>query len=720
MPTFQLSIGGPGFAFEWDLGADQARLSNRRTGALVWSGSLLPLFDLVDSSGGRHAIKVTADPRGSEIAGNEARIALRCAPFGHGSLHVTWAGDSVRFTALEMTWTTAQVPRIRALYFGSGILDPEQRAAAPTLDDASWPDWRAEGFCVASAKTNPIQSFFRSWDFGRADIALGSFGPSMGTPYAAAFPRPVYAACLGGRHGWICLGAGGIPDAALTLQVRSRSGRLEWLHREDLWDGPAGRTRRWENPLWAAWSAQAWSAYRDYFRLFPPAAPKTPSQAKSVWGTWGDFRLDRFDLRAAVDRAVDEMEADLICVDDPWESGKGSGRPDPKRFPRFAEDIAHAHERAIGIGLWMPLAWISDYAAAGLTRDDLLLSRDGTPVRSNWAVDPREVDASHFCLDPSSERSRQFLRDRTRRLVTDYRPTLLKVDFGYGVPGPDACTPRDPALRGERLAWTLTQIIAEAAHALDPAITVLYYSIHPLWDRIVDQCALDDLGDAGVHEAAGHGQWSIWAALAGERGLPLLASSGYHWEADPDNLLNSAVLGAPGANLPSRLADGSPLPAVNLARRRALFRWHRRNPRWEPLWLDSSPGHLEQEPVTRNWGRLERFDGRDAPALTALALREPSVGVLADPALRGLKWSGRWILLAQGEAGIFDAAATALIPLDAGFLALPRSSPPTAVRVVRADRDDPFDDWSWSDGKVHVMVSRKLAGEPILGLLLEG
>src|SRR5690606_32144475 len=110
--------------------------------------------------------------------------------------------------------------------------------------------------------------------------------------------------------------------------------------------------------------------------------------------------------------------------------------------------------------------------------------------------------------------------------------------------------------------------------------------------------------------------------LAGDRGTALMGSSGYLWEADPDVLMNSAILGAPGTNLPRTLPDGSPPPAAQLARRRGVFRWHRRTTEWEPFWLDSSPGDLTQEPATRSWGRLEKIGG--ASVLTALALCEPT------------------------------------------------------------------------------------------------
>jgi hypothetical protein len=701
--------------FSWDLTADRAELTNLARREPVWSGSLLPLFWLNDQ-GSLRAVKARARSEGSQLGPASGSIALDLGPFGVGQLEFTATANALKIARLEINRHTPGSAEIHSLYFGCDVLTPAQRQAAPSLERPFWPNWRAEGFAVASAKTNPMQSFFRSWDFGHTDLALGSFGPAMGTPYSAAFPRPTYAACAGGRNGWLCFGAGTVPNAALTFQVRARSAAIEWRYREDLWEAPPDPRRMWTDPLWLTWADSAWHAYRDYFRLFPPTSPKPASHQKTFWGTWGDFRVNEFELRSSIDRAVDQMEADLICIDDPWEAAKGSCRPHPGRLPSFSDDIAYAHARTLGVGIWMPMVWLEDFAAEGLTTDDLLLSRDGLPVRSNWAVDPHEAGQAFYCLDPSTPRTQRFLRERTQRVVREYRPTLLKIDFGYGVPGPDACAPRDPSLRGERLAWTFARLIAQAAHELDPSITVLGYSLHPLWAEAQDEISLDDLGDAGAHEATWHGQWSIWAALAGERGSALMGSSGYLWEADPDVLMNSAILGAPGANLPRALPDGTPLPAAHLARRRAVFRWHRRTTRWEPLWLDSSFGNLQEEPTVRNWGRVEMIGSERA--VTALALRDPWPAALAEPLINGLRWTGRWIVLAQGDASIFAGREVALIPLVPGTLELP-SRKPAAVQAIFTDRPAVEIAATWEADTVTLRADETLLSQPLLGFLLK-
>ncbi len=102
-----------------------------------------------------------------------------------------------------------------------------------------------------------MQCFFRKWDFGHASIPLGNFGPSMGMPYAAAYPRPLYAGGMGSSAGWVTLGSGAIPDGAMTWRIRSSSATIEILFREDLWGAPAGSGRRWEKPFRLAWADSA-------------------------------------------------------------------------------------------------------------------------------------------------------------------------------------------------------------------------------------------------------------------------------------------------------------------------------------------------------------------------------------------------------------------------------------------------------------------------------
>ena len=411
-----------------------------------------------------------------------------------------------------------------------------------------WPDWLADGFCIPSAKGASIQSFFRAWDFGHANLPLGSFGPSLGTPYAAAYPRPFYAAAMGGDAGWVAIGPGAVPDGALSLQIRSATAMLHLLHREDLWGaGPA--MRQWDDPLRLCWSTTAWDAYRLLFQTFPISSPTCVHHQRSSINTWGAFKTGDFNLRRLVDRAA-ASAAKVLVIDDLWETFNGSGEPDNSRFPQFENDLNYALHKGLEIGFWQSIGWIDQPAAVGLTNDDLLCGADGIPRRANWAMSPHFVGPLHYCIDVSSQRASAFVRDRTLRIMRRFHPTLLKLDFGYGLPGPDVAVPKNPAFRGEQMAFQLICLIANAAREVNPNITIQYYGLHPLMQPVTDIVALDDLGDAGQQEAAGHGQWAIWSALAGAHGTAIMASSGYDWNADDEVLLNTAVIGAPGCVLP--------------------------------------------------------------------------------------------------------------------------------------------------------------------------
>ena len=704
------------FAFSWNLETDHARL--KKSGVDIWNGSLLPLFWLADRHGQRVAVKarVTPQPKAAAMSG---MLAFVLEDFGSGELNYEFREQQLLFTRLAVTWITPETPRLVGLYFGCAPMTREQRAAAPTLERPFWPNWRAWGFGVASAKTAPMQSFFRRWDFGHVNLPLGNFGPAMGTPYAAAFPRPTLGACMGGPAGCICFGAGSVPDAALTLQVRSSSGGLEWLYREDLWGAPAGSTREWTNPLWLSWDDLAWRAYRRYFRTLAPAvgaAPKSAHHLRSFWCSWGDIRLSRYDLPASVDQAV-RFGNELVIVDESWTSFPGSDEVHTGRLPNFESDIAYFRAHGIAVGLWQAIIWIGDYEKVGLTREDVLHTIDGDPVRANWGIDPHDPKKFAFCLDPSSPRALAYLKRRTEKFMKLYHPVLLKLDFGYGVPGPDACAPRNPSLRGERMAWTLMKTIGDAARAIDPNVTIMGYSLNPLWDRVQDLISMDDLGDSGNYEKAGHGHWSVWAALAGDRGTPVVTSSGYDFEPDEEILLNTAVVGVPASVFATRMPDGQSLPEDLRLRRLALARWHRRATRWEPLWLDSTPGDFSAEPQPRNWGRCELFEGEWC--LTALALREPSQRASADPVLRGVRWTGRWALIAQDDHDIFSSTALAVVPFGSGQIQLARKERPAAVHLVHPEGKEPYSHWQWHSGILTLDVTSEFAACGALGLFIE-
>ena len=537
-----------------------------------------------------------------------------------------------------------------------------------------------------------------------------AFGPELGTPYAAAYPRPLYAAAMGDQEGWLCVGTGSVIDGALSLTLESSSACLQVLYREDLWGVPAPGHRVWKAPLRLAWARDPWRAYQKLFSSFDSSPVARSAPLKPQWNSWGDFKKNVYDLRALADWTR-SIGAEILGLDDRWETFVGSGEPDRKRFPNFDDDIHYIKAQGLSVGFWQPAGWLDHPEQAGLSREDLIVGTDGRPRRAGWDTNPRSH--SHYCLDPSSPNAVEFLRRRTVNLMEKYRPVLLKLDFGYGLPSPNSGVPRDTKLRGERYSLRLLEIIAEAARSINPDVAIEYYSLHPLVRAIADVIALDDLGDAGNEEARGHSQWSIWSALGGGKST-IMASSGYDWTVDSEVVLDSAVIGVPGSVLSRTMDDGSPVPSKFVNRRMALNRWSRRTTGWSPLWLNSSPGGYLQDPLMRCFGRLERIEGENR--LTALTLREKDKDLLSRNALNGATWQGNWALIAQDNEDIFQSRRLACLPVDGTALQIPRRSRPARVLAVSRSSDADWHDWTWAAGRLTLHLER--GSEQLLGFLI--
>jgi len=682
----------------WEVDKDQADLTvegpcEERSSAArgeIWSGSLLPAFEIA-SGGGTIYVKAAPSALERDPAGAGFRIALRFGKYGSGSLEGVATEWGLRFTSLKANWTPDV--RIVSMQFGTRPLTRTEQLRAPRLDCTYWPDWSSEGYCVPAAVSSPTQSFFRRWDMGDARLPLGSFGDAMGTPYAAAFPRPLYAAAMGGRYGWIAFGPGAIPDAPLTLQLQSATASLHFAYREDLWSPPDLTTRVWAEPLRLAWGDSGYEALERLYASFGPFEPKSAHHVRSFLCTWGDFKENRFDLKRLAQRASRSAPADMVIMDDCWETYNGSGEPNLERFPDFAADLEVLRGFGYEIAFWQSLGWVDDPEASGLTAEDLLCGPDGTPRQWRWSGSPFGDSGYHYLLDPSSARTRTLIVERTQRIMRSWRPAALKLDFGYGFPGPDACVPRNPSYRGERLAYFLLQLTCEAAKSVDLSVTIIYYGVHPLLRDVTDMISLDDLGDAGdsaAHEIAGHNQRCLWAALAAAHGMPVNTSTGYYWHALGSILLDTSVVGVNGLTLGEFDNDGGRMTDSDMNRWVALQAWHRRSCGWKPLWLEADIGSLKGEPRIVSWGRMEApREGEDTAATGAVVagateVDAASVASLTALALRGrggekavqyeqvpyVRFTGNWALISQDGQDLNVSGRFVCIPFSAGTLVI--------------------------------------------------
>ena len=107
------------------------------------------------------------------------------------------------------------------------------------------------------------------------------------------------------------------------------------------------------------------------------------------------------------------------------------------------------------------------------------------------------------------------------------KPVLIKLDFAYGLPSPDAGVPRNPGYRGELYSYELVKLISDAAKSVDPTVVIMLYSISPLWTNLIDLVSLDDQGDLWYDVKQGHQEWSIWASLLSDKNVEISGSCGY-------------------------------------------------------------------------------------------------------------------------------------------------------------------------------------------------
>jgi len=682
----------------WNLSTDAARLISVTHQSVIWQGSLLPAFWLRDHTQQKTYVKATVDFAQSKISEDALELHLQIGSYGTGVLLVQAEKWGVQFSKLSVQWEQ-QAPAIIEMYFGTAAADTESTGVQPTWERPFWPDWQAAGYCIPGAKAGTVQSYFRNWDFGQANIALGNFGPTLGTPYGAAFPRPVLFAGMGSDEGFITVGAGSIPDGALTLNIQSTRGCFQYLYREDLWGAQVEEERVWEEPLRVTIGKDAWHAFRKYYSSFPVGRNLDSAHHKAIWNTWGDWRQGDYSIRPIADFSQ-KIGAEMLVTDDPWESSQGSGSVSLERFPNFHEDIQNIRSNGLQNGIWETVGWIEDPIAMGLNEDDLILGKNGKPCKANWNFSPS--GESYYCLDISSARVRSFLKERTIRVMKDLKPNLIKLDFGYGLPNPNMGVPRNPAYRGERYAYHLMKTIIEAAKSVNPDVTIMNYGISPLLLPLTDMVSLDDQGDLWYAVKQGHQEWSLWASLLSDRQVALNASSGYDWNKDDEILLNTVILGSPGSVLPSRMDDGSTVPARYVNRRFAIHASYRKTIQWEPLWLNSHTGDLSTPPQLNCWGRVEKNNGQKM--LTALVLRDEHKETIADKRVARMEWIGRWALIAQDNADIFSSEQLAIIPFDEGNITVPLSQKPERVSCILLNSETAFDAWEWGDGKLTLAV----------------
>jgi hypothetical protein len=185
--------------------------------------------------------------------------------------------------------------------------------------------------------------------------------------------------------------------------------------------------------------------------------------------------------------------------------------------------------------------------------------------------------------------------------------------------------------------------------------------------------------------------------------VAISGSSSYDWTTDDEVILNTFILGSPGAVLGNHLDDGLPVPEKFINRRYAVNKWHRKAIEWKPVWLNSQLGNLVSPPRLNCWARTENIDGKDQ--MTALVLRGEKDKTRKE--FDAFEWEGRWAVISQTNAGILETNQLAVIPFDAGLIKIKLPSSPAKIERASTTGTTLFDKWKWKDNILTIRINEE-------------
>ncbi len=361
LPVLERTSGG--MVFRWDLEKDRAELRVRQAANPFWQGPLLPSFWLKGATGERQFIKAKAVAIAvgdRSIAGERnlgqskddkhGEVALVLEGKGRGLIRWEAAEAGIIFKRLEVQWA-AKPPDLVAIYFGMAPLSTEEQVMVPALERLSGRDGRP------TVSVSRAPRALRSRVFSAVGIlAMRTFPWGVLAPPWERLTRPLIqgrcsGAAMGSNEGWVAMGPGTLPDAALTLQIRSGTAALEWLYREDLWPGSAQCRRVWVEPLRLFWAPRAWDAYARLFDSFGPFSSVPAIHQQGHWNSWGNFKRGQTDLRDLADRVASDFRLPILVLDDGWETSPQQRDSQSKDFPAFRG--RPAIHQVQGLGSWL-------------------------------------------------------------------------------------------------------------------------------------------------------------------------------------------------------------------------------------------------------------------------------------------------------------------------------------------------------------------------------
>jgi len=440
------------------------------------------------------------------------------------------------------------------------------------------------------------------------------------------------------QSGAACWGLAELPQGDFRLEIREIGLSPVLNLRSDLWG-------QWKTPgtlrlgfsFLITFGAQYHESIRNYYRILlreKIIQSKSNSQKKNdvllapQYNTWGvesaramqpeelteDIVLDIFNrFRRS------GMQARTFVIDDKWEGQYGELKHDDSRFPNFESMLENIRKAGYFIGLWAAFLRCQDPLALGLNESHLLQTPEGKPL---WLS---HQSSRYGIFDVTQPVVQDVLRERAKQFIRNYRPDLIKFDFGYELPSLDVAAPADMNWAGEHLLQKGLDVIVGAMKEENPDLVIMYYGLSPLLIDYYDLYSPDDLVYCGGDYDLETNRRIFFSSLCGELGMPTYGSSGYDWASALDIWFDSAPSGTLGSlhcfdgdengDIPKDewIAKYNGLSAI--LRKRSAFQVNPINAKWQGgLRAAFSPSweRIEDDKTVLLALRTQQFDGKPA------------------------------------------------------------------------------------------------------------
>jgi hypothetical protein len=672
-----LTFEGKNYRWEWTAANDRFRVLDAH-GRVLASGPIQPAV-IVRQVGQSAERRATAGKLESRQVHENRAVWSYTGMNGSGKLTVAWRFDENGIWIEPVTYESSVREDVVSLnLFAEAAGD----VAKPSLETTGLV---LPGICESEA-ISPVTSPGHNWNLR---TSLGRAGTGLEQQWALPchyfagyrFREPAEFQDSSDVARAFCCGLTDLPASDLYIEQRSRRASLVFDYRSDLWQhlqGPAkftlGAGLHW------AFGPDYREAIRNYYRELMAAGiihKKVNSDKKNAallapqWCTWGeqvvvDQAGDHL-TQAGLERFYKElkasgMRAGMFSIDDKWEDRYGNLVHSAERLPEFEKFLDKVRADGLRIGMWAAFMRCEKPEDLGLTREQMLRRTDGQPYIVG------EGSSKYYILDFTRPEVEKVLSDRARQFVRRYKPDLVKFDFGYEIPPPDAAAPHDMSWAGERMLGKGLEVVVKSMKEEKPDTVVMYYELSPLFTDYFDLHSPDDLFEArGEYDLEANRRF-FFSSICGEFGMPTYGSSGYDWTTQAEIWFDSVAIGTLGClvSLGGNVEDGSKPTPERIAKYNGLTHLIRPTNVFTIQPLDAVYEATTRGAHCSSWARRED----DKAVLVALRPRRLDGGVGTSEFEGSVSTTAQAVVASLTSDSLTDANKFGVVPYGDGRLTL--------------------------------------------------